>query len=167
VAVFVVFLGGLVGGCGVPGAREGVKAGPPCFSRVVDSRFSTVCTDGGATVDSDVARVVAPLGCSSGGWDSSRGVVDELRGETRSGGAVRCSGVVEVGRVVVVVVVDGCDVAVDACDVGCDEGTGGEVSVGRGRTQMGGSWSRSDPILRPLPLERVAEVFPGILLCCR
>jgi hypothetical protein len=76
------------------------------------------------------------LGGSSGGWDASRGVVDELRGTgMHCGGAGRCSGVDEVGRVVVVVVdvvVDAsCDAALDGCDVGCDEGMGGEVSVGK------------------------------------
>jgi hypothetical protein len=91
----------------------------------VHGGFSSVSVGGAAAVVSDVARAVGLPGCSSGGWDSSMGVVDELRGmETRRGGAVRCSGVVEVGRVVVVVV-DGCDVAVDACDVGCDEGSFG------------------------------------------
>ena len=70
-----------------------------------------------------------------GRWDVSGGAVDELGGSgTSGGGAIRSSGVVGVGRVVVVVVdvvVDGCDVAVDACDVGCDEGMGGDVSVGK------------------------------------
>ena len=64
----------------------------------------------------------------------SWGAVDKLGGSgTSGGGAVSCSEVVEMERVVIVVVdvvVDGCDIAVDACDIDCDEGTGGKVSVG-------------------------------------
>jgi hypothetical protein len=131
-------VGPLVGSEGVSGAVDScgvVPEGACSFVWAVDGGFSSVCAGGGGVINGDVAVRVLLLGGSRGGWDASRGVVNELGGtETRCGDAVRCSGVVGVGRMVVVVadiVVDGCDVAVDTCDIGCDEGVGGEVSVGK------------------------------------
>jgi hypothetical protein len=106
-------VGLLVGSEGVSGAADGHGVAPEGVSSsvwAVYSRLSSVCADGSATVISDVVLVVGLLGGSSGGWDASGGVVDELGGtETRSGGAIRCSRAVKMGRVVVVVV----DVVVD------------------------------------------------------
>ena len=86
-------------------------------------------------VGDDAAVDAGFWGFVVGGWDVFIDAVDKLVGTGRcAGGAARGFGVVEVRRVVVVdvdVVVDGCDVAVDACDVGCDEGMGGDVSVGK------------------------------------
>ena len=142
-------VGPLVGSEGVSGAADGRGVAPEGVASSVWAaygRFSSDSADGAATVVSDVARVVGFLGGSSGGWDASRGVVNELRGTgMHCGGAGRCSGVDEVGRAVVVVVdvvVDGCVVALDVCDVGCDEGVGGEVSVGKTEGLGSGmSWS--------------------------
>ena len=82
--------GSSTGGCGVPGAREGVYAGSPCFPGAVGGRFSTVCADSGATVVSDVARVVGLRGGSEG-----------------VSGAVGCSGVAPEGVSSFVWAVDG------------------------------------------------------------
>jgi hypothetical protein len=112
--------GGSEGDAGVVDSRGVVPEGVCSFVWAVDGGFSSVCANGGVTVVSDVARVVRFLGGSSGDWDASRGVVDELgRAETCGGGAVRCSEAVVAGEVVVVavdVVDDGCDIDVDACD---------------------------------------------------
>jgi hypothetical protein len=99
-------VGPLVDSEGVSGAADDRGVAPEGVSSsvwAVYSRFSTDCVDGIATIISDVAHVVGFLGDFSGGWDASRGVVDELRGTGMPcGGAGRCSGVYEVGRVVVV-----------------------------------------------------------------
>jgi hypothetical protein len=64
---------------------------------------------------------------------------------------------VDVAGEVVVVTVDiaddGSDMAVDMCDIGCDEGLGGEVSVGRMEgLGLGMSWSELWVGLSMIPL---------------
>jgi hypothetical protein len=95
-------------------------------------------------------RGVAPEGVSSSVWAVYGWFLLDS-----ADSATKCLEVVGVGGVVMIivdVVVDGCDMAVDVCDVGCDEGTGGEVSVENMEGMGSGmSWSELEVGLGVIP----------------
>ena len=68
VARVVGLLGGSEGVSGVVDGRGVVPEGACSFVWAVDGGFSSDCADGGATVVSDIARVVGLLGVSTGDW---------------------------------------------------------------------------------------------------
>ena len=58
--------GGLTRGCGAADGRGGMLVGPCGFSVAADGGYSIISGDDGATIVSEVARVVGPLADSGG-----------------------------------------------------------------------------------------------------